>query len=638
MISIESYVQQGKSVLSRWMLDSRWKTVGRGAAYVLGGFCLSAGSLEHGALPLAMSFLFGCSGWSAVLAAVGGSVGYLLFWGSYAFQPLLWLGISLPVVLLLGNHRLTKDCPLLLPACAMLVVAGSGLAFQLLARDTTPVLLYLIRVGLAGGCSWLFHRLLNIRSPTLQWIAIGLGIFSLAQILPASWLGLGYIAAGAMAATGAFPGAAVAGLALDLAQVTKVPMTAVIVLAALLRLLPRATPWLSRLAPGILGLVFMRLTGIWDLKILPGLFIGGLLSMFLPGPGQAVRRRGETGAAQVRLELAAGVLHQTQLVLSDTTLPDIDRQALILRAADRACGNCPCREDCQDREALSTLPGELLDKPLLDILDCPIVCRKSSRLLDELHRAQEQLRVLRADRQRRREYQGALTQQYGFLSQYLQALSDGLSQRCPAYNLIFDVEASVYGNRPAESNGDRHACFSGPGGHYFVLLCDGMGTGPGAAAEGNTAAGILRRLLSAGFPPEHALRSLNSLCALRELPGAVTADLLDIRLDTGKAKLYKWGAAPSFLITHLGAQRIGTVGPPPGYSVSEVQERSYPLTLRPEQVLLMVSDGVDGEAALSICAELAGGSVAEMGTQLLQYCHSQGEDDATVIAVRLKRA
>lgn len=637
MISIESYVRQGKSVLSRWVLDPRWKTVGRGVAYVLGGFCLSAGSLEQGALPLAMGFLFGCSGWSAVFAAAGGCLGYLLFWSDYALQPLLWVGLSLPVVLLLCNHRLTRECPLLLPACAMLIVAGSGLAFQLLARDTTPVLLYLLRVGLAGGSSWLFHRVLNIRSPTLQWIAIGLGVFSLAQILPASWLGLGYIAAGAMAATGAFPGAAVAGLALDLAQVTNVPMTAVIVLAALLRLLPKTTPWLNRLAPGILGLAFMRLTGIWDLKILPGLFLGGLLSMFLPGPGQAVRRRGETGAAQVRLELAAGVLSQTQLLLTDVLPPDIDRHTLIIHAADRACMNCPCREDCSDRDALSSLPGELLDRPLLDILDCPIVCRKSSRVLEELHRAQERLRVLRADRMRQGEYRSAVAQQYGFLSQYLQSLSDSLSQRCPAHNLCYDVETAVFGNRPAEANGDRHACFSGPGGRYFVLLCDGMGTGPGAATEGTSAANILRQLLSAGFPPEHALRSLNSLCALRELPGAVTVDLLDIRLDTGKAKLYKWGAAPSFLVTKLGAQRIGTVGPPPGYSVSEVQELSYPLTLRPEQVLLMVSDGVDGEDALSICAELSGGSPADMGTQLLQYCRGQGEDDATVVTVRLKR-
>ena len=190
MISIESYVRQGKSVLSRWALEPAVKQYARAAAYALGGFVFSAASLEHGALPLSMGFVWACRGWSAVLAALGGALGYWVFWGSSALQCIAWLVLSLPAVLLLGNHRLSREYPLLFPACAMLVVAGSGLGFQLLMRDDTPILLYLLRVGLGGGSTWVFYQVLHMKNPIHRWLGIGLLIFSLAQILRVSWLGL----------------------------------------------------------------------------------------------------------------------------------------------------------------------------------------------------------------------------------------------------------------------------------------------------------------------------------------------------------------------------------------------------------------------------------------------------------------
>ena len=103
----------------------------------------------------------------------------------------------------------------------------------------------------------------------------------------------------------------------------------------------------------------------------------------------------------------------------------------------------------------------------------------------------------------------------------------------------------------------------------FAILCDGMGTGMGAVQEGRTAVSMLRRLLTAGYPAEHALQSLNSLCALRERAGAVTVDLLELELDTGKASLYKWGAAPSYLVRRSGTEKLGSATPPPGLSVTD---------------------------------------------------------------------
>jgi len=165
-----------------------------------------------------------------------------------------------------------------------------------------------------------------------------------------------------------------------------------------------------------------------------------------------------------------------------------------------------------------------------------------------------------------------------------------------------------------------------------------MGTGLGAVQEGNSAIYILRRLLTAGYPAEHALRSLNSLCALRERAGAVTVDLLEIQLDTGKATLYKWGAPAGYLVTRLGAEKIGIAGPPPGLSVTDYRETADKLSLRRGETLILVSDGIGEEEALHCCLQMAGQSPGELANALLSCGKDAGEDDATVITVRLDPA
>jgi len=169
-----------------------------------------------------------------------------------------------------------------------------------------------------------------------------------------------------------------------------------------------------------------------------------------------------------------------------------------------------------------------------------------------------------------------------------------------------------------------------------VILCDGMGTGDGAVREAKDAQKLLQRLLVAGFPAQYALRSLNSLCALRSRAGAVTVDLLELQLETGRGQLYKWGAVPSYTISTLGAEKIGTSGPPPGLSVADVGDEAYPVSLRRGETLVLVSDGVGEEEALHCCLNMEGLSPEELARSLLTCSQFGGEDDATVVLVRLE--
>ena len=634
MTTIETYVRRGQLHLRRWALDPRIHTAVRGAAYFLTGFAFSAGALGHRYLPLSLAWVCACGGWPAILSALGGGLGYRLFWG-VDIQPFVWLGAGLVAALLLGERRISRDTPLLLPAMAGLLIAASGVIFQTVGMEDTPIALYLIRVGLASGATWLLTQVQRGRNPVLEWLVCGLGVLALVQIAPIKWMNLGFLAAGVLASVGAFPAVAVSGLALDLAKVTPVPMTAVLVLAFFVRLLPKPVNRIGALAPGFLYLLVMWLCESWDLLPLAPLALGALAGSLLPIPGKVTHRRGETGVAQVRLELASGVLSQTQQLLLEVPENPVDEDALVTRAAEQACNGCPNRTGCRDAQRIGMLPGLLLHKPLLETEELPIICRNSGRFLAELHRSQEQLRSIRADRERQTEYRWAVIQQYQFMSEFLQDLSDRLARRTEP-QAVYSARVDVFGNRPEEENGDKCLRFAGTEGKFYVLLCDGMGTGLGAVQEGKTAGVMLRRLLCAGYPAEYALRSINSICALRDRAGAVTVDLAEIQLSCGRVNLYKWGAVPSYLMTAVGVEKLGTAGPPPGLSVIDYQERTEKLTLRQGQYLVMVSDGVGEAEALRCCSEAVGKTPGEIAVSLLSAAENSGQDDATVVIISLE--
>ena len=630
MTTIQNYLQKGLRQYRRLRADPTIR-IGTGVLlHGLSGFLLSAAGLGGSMQPIAAGAVFAAEGWQSVALGLGSAVGYLLFWSEA--QGLLWVGAGLLVALLLGD-RPTAGQPLLLSALAALLVASGGLAFQIWAGDPTPIPLYVLRIVTAGGSVLLFREVKNRSGPVARWICCGVVVLALAQLLPFPYLGLGFIAAAAVTTVSAFPAAALAGLALDLARVSSVPMTAVLCLSWLLRLIPGIKRRWLHLAPGAAYLLVMALCGLWDLYPLPAIALGGLGGLLLPGEVPLAARRGPTGSAQVRLELAAEMLSESRLLLADVQPAPVDEAALITRAAGRVCGSCPCRKTCRDREAVGQMSASVLSKTLLDPHDLEVTCRKPGRLLAELQRTQEQLRSIRADRKRQEEYRSAVTQQYRFLAEYLRDLSDSLGRQLPIAPDRFEARVAFCANRRKEENGDCCLSFSGVGGKHYVLLCDGMGKGFGAVEEGKSAGALLRGLLTAGFPAQYALRSLSSLCALRGVAGVATVDLAELHLDSGKVFLYKWGAAPSWLLTRTGAEKIGTTGPPPG--LADGRETVERLSLRRGQTLVLVSDGLDGEESLRRCISAPEQPLGEVAADVLERGIGENADDATVAAIRL---
>lgn len=603
------------------------------AAWVLPGFLLAGAALAGQVVPLVMGVVCGLTGKAAVLVSLGGAAGYLLFWGRDAMQPLFWLLAALPCGLLVGPRDITRRTPLLMVSISTLIVAAGGVLFQWLGDDT-GVAMYLLRIALGSGATYLVQKA-QARDTLAKWVLLGMLVLGLARIAPFPWLNFGCIAAGGICAVGAFPAAVLAGLALDLARFSRVSMTAAMCIGWFWQLLGRKPKPLRMAAPAISWVILAMLWGRMDLRAVPGLLLGGAVAM---GCGKFITtgpRRGDTGVAQVRLEVASSVLQQTRLLLNQQQIYPVDEDGLLHRCAERACGGCACRKTCQDREKMRNLPRELLHRPLPEGKDLPVACRKQNRVLLELQRTQEQYRSIRADRQRQEEYRGALEQQYGFLSAFLQDLADQLPRGSPSRTARFIPRVEVFSNREREENGDRVAWFYANPCRFYVLLCDGMGTGLGAVDAGRTALGLLKQMLCAGFPGEHALGSLNSFCALAERGALVSVDMLEVELDTGKGVLYKWGAPPSFLVGRRGTEKIGTTVPPPGLSATGCRETEERLSLRRGETLLMVSDGVGGEEALRLLTAAPKLRPGELAAFVLEQGAEGCNDDATVASVYL---
>ncbi len=624
---VETYLRRGQRRLENLALNPRVRSMAAVVLMAGSGFLLSAVGLGGWPQPVAMGLICSAMGVRALLMALGAMLGYPTFWGSQGNVGIVWSAAGGMLAMMVGSRQESKEQPLMIPVIGAFLSVVTGLGFRFLLQEPVPLLQIPLQAAVALFSGILFTQASRCRDSITNWLVQGVGVLALAQVSLGPYLSLGYLAAGLMAVGAAFPAAALAGLALDLSSLTRVPMTAVMCLAYFLRMIPFDRRWQRCAAPAAAYIMVSIICAIRDPTPLMGLVLGGAAGLALPPQPQIAHRRGETGVAQVRLELSAQMLSATQALILDVKPPPIDREALLEKVRHQICGSCSFRRTCTQQRTFSL---QMLENPL------EADCRKQGLLVPELRRARQQLRILQADRRRQEEYRAALAQQYRFLSLYLRNLSDRLPRRAESPRAEFRIALSVRSRSKEAANGDRCFAFTGPDCRFFVVLCDGMGTGLGAAQEGQSASKLLRQMLQAGFPPDHALQTLNSLLALQAKAGAVSVDLAEIFLETGIVHIYKWGAAPSWVLTRHRAEKIGTATPPPGISVEESPMAVEKLSLRRGEVLILVSDGVSGEEIRRLPEECADAPLGDLAVKILQQSGGEEEDDATAALIRLR--
>jgi len=193
-------------------------------------------------------------------------------------------------------------------------------------------------------------------------------------------------------------------------------------------------------------------------------------------------------------------------------------------------------------------------------------------------------------------------------------------------------------------SGDAGTYFKRSDGKLYVLLCDGMGSGPEANRESSLAVRLLEQFLQAGVEAAQALSTLSSALALRgeDTGGFTTVDLLQVDLFTGGGELFKLGAAPTYIRKGTRVQRLAGSSLPAGLAEGTASALDrFPLSLEPGDTVLMISDGVaspeDDGWLRDKLQKFDGESPKDLARELICDSPQDATDDRTALVIRIGR-
>ena len=212
---------------------------------------------------------------------------------------------------------------------------------------------------------------------------------------------------------------------------------------------------------------------------------------------------------------------------------------------------------------------------------------------------------------------------------------------------VLDVEIGVsqFACGNARLCGDAYETFRDGRGRYFMVLSDGMGTGGRAAVDGAMAAGLMARLLKAGFGFDCSLRIVNSAMLFKSTDESLaTLDVACLDLFTGRTELLKAGAAPT-LVRRSGRTGKASCSSLPAGILREVGFDRAAVELKEGDLLVLLSDGAVNDGTDWICAELedfSDGSAKELAEHIAAAARRRRddghEDDITVMAAVVRKA
>ncbi len=139
----------------------------------------------------------------------------------------------------------------------------------------------------------------------------------------------------------------------------------------------------------------------------------------------------------------------------------------------------------------------------------------------------------------------------------------------------------------AQISGDNFSFLELERGELLMGLSDGMGSGSTACRESEMVLDLVERFLEAGFSVETAVRMMNSAMVMKgEDDLYSTVDLCRINLYSGKARLYKIGAAATFIKRADSVECIASGSLPVGANARQ------DVQLAEGDFVVMVTDGV----------------------------------------------
>lgn len=179
-------------------------------------------------------------------------------------------------------------------------------------------------------------------------------------------------------------------------------------------------------------------------------------------------------------------------------------------------------------------------------------------------------------------------------------------------------------------------------GHMIFIISDGMGRGGRAALDGAMGAGLLSKLLSAGFGFDSSLKVVNSALLLKSSEESLaTLDCACVDLYSGKCEFYKAGAPRSYIVKRDRLTKCELSSMPAGILRGiEFAKRTTMLNTGDEVIIMSdgITDVADDWLEKLLTAE-SGLDPTEKAQAVIELAKKHSDerrrDDMSVIVARL---
>lgn len=140
--------------------------------------------------------------------------------------------------------------------------------------------------------------------------------------------------------------------------------------------------------------------------------------------------------------------------------------------------------------------------------------------------------------------------------------------------------------------GDSFKSFFDGLGKFYIVMCDGMGTGNSAAISGNMTSEVIKNMIRSGIDFKTSISIANSLLMSKSSDESLsTVDIFSLDLYSGDATFVKAGGASSFVRKGRDVAKISSETFPIGI-LSEFNLSKTNCKLQKEDIVLIVSDGI----------------------------------------------
>ena len=209
----------------------------------------------------------------------------------------------------------------------------------------------------------------------------------------------------------------------------------------------------------------------------------------------------------------------------------------------------------------------------------------------------------------------------------------------------YEIEsAKISGKTENEDqNGDTVSTFLSSDNKFYMLICDGMGTGKEASFTSKMCADFIKKLLLSHPDKEISLAMANNFIRNKNLECSSSVDLLEIDLADGKSSFIKSGAAPSFVKRGDKVFKLHSKTAPIGI-MKNLDAEQLDFILQENDTVVMVSDGVcqderDAEWIMSLLSS-ADLSPSSLPQKILARCNEKGlkKDDRSICVATVHSA